>query len=167
MIVVVDSTGQPLPVNAIRFGGGIAVVDLGNGAVRVGGPATTNLVTTTRTRSVWATVTYTQATRVLTRTMYFTVSYTRDRTVTQWIDHTVTASKTAYHSAEVSKDVSATRTGTVWQTQTFTKTKTCSAFFTVTRWRTVTNTRTNTQDFTQDVSATRTRWFTVTVEKTV
>ncbi len=159
MIVVVDNTGRPTPVQAIRFDDGIAVVDLGNGAVRIGGPATVSMVTRIVTGTKYQTRTMTGATRTFTRTVVLTVTVPRTLTRTRYF--TVSQSRSFTRVYEVSRSVTATRTRYFTRTRTVTATRTIH-LATVTRFA-ATRTRTSVLTGTEFVATrTKTRVLTVT-----
>ena len=130
MIVVVDSTGRPTPVQAIRFDDGIAVVDLGDGAVRIGGPVTVSMVTKIVTQTRYQTRTATGAVRTFTRTIVLTVTVPRTLTRTKHLTHLRSRSFTRVF--EVSKSVTATRTIHLATATKFVATRTKTRILTVT-----------------------------------
>ena len=139
MIMVVDNTGRPTPVQAIRFDAGIAVVNLGNGAVRIGGGATVSMVTKIVTQTKYQTRTVTGATRIFTRTVVFTVTVPRTLTRTHYF--TVTQSRSFTRIYEVTKSVTATRTRYFTRSRTVTATRTRTRLITATSFA-ATRTRT-------------------------
>jgi len=134
MIVVVNSDGQPIPVGALKVMGGITVLDLGDGAVQIGGPATYDETTGTAPRTAWKTFTWTHATRTYTQTIEQTRSQWRTRTRTHWITCTRTRSYTNWTVMVRTRTKTVTSTGTVWGTRPW-NTSTRS----MTYWRTRTS----------------------------